>query len=185
MEEAISILTKAVKGRAEQFNWACSKISEKAHWFEVGPHLLLLWPLPEQLEVADQSIDIGKQTAFDQWIVAGGAGVANIIMFCVAPPGSIDQSEWEVFAAKVERDDMVCRKMVWLPSEDIDDANAFLDRTFLARPWDKAVQQGPNELSVLAESLTVPPEWMKRILDPELDGADLIYALLEISNREA
>lgn len=181
-EAAIAVLTKAVEDRAQQFNWTCTKISEKACWLEVGPHKLLLWPLPDQTEAAEKSIDVGKETAFDQWIVAGGAGVTNITMFCIAPLGSFSQSKWEVFAAKVERDDKVCRKLVWLPREGIDCANAFLDRTFLARPWDKALQQGPNELSVLAESLTVPTEWMKLMLDSELDGADLINALLEISN---
>src|ERR1039457_983031 len=142
METAINTLIWAIEVRAEQFGWTCTRVPGTSCWLEVGPHKLLLWPLSEDSVSAEDSVDMGKETAFNQWLVAGDAGVTNITMFCVAPVGCIDLDGWKTFAAKVERDDMVCRKLVWLPREDFDDVNVFLDRTFMARPWEIAVQQG-------------------------------------------
>jgi hypothetical protein len=185
METTISTLIEAIEARAGQFGWSCTRVDRSNYWLDVGPHKLLLWLLPEELASAEKSVEDGKETAFDEWLISGDAGVANITIFCVAPLGSIDQKAWNDLAAKVERDDLVCRKLVWLPRWLLEDVDVFLDRTFLARPWDRAVEQGPSELSVLAESLTVPMEWMERLLNPELEGVDLINALLEISQLGA
>jgi len=184
MEAALEILIEAIESRAEEFSWTCTKTPDPGLWLEVGAHKVLLLCLPKDLPLAEQVVNEGKEAAFDQWIAAGEAGVVNIVMFCIAPSGHQDQPEWKMMAGQFERDDLVCRKLVWLPSSGLDNARNFLDRTFLARPWDMAVQQGPDELAALAESLAVPTEWMKRLMDSELDGADLLNALLEISDGE-
>jgi hypothetical protein len=184
MEAAFEILTKAIDSRAKEFGWSFTRVPGAAVWLEVGPHRVLLLPLPEDLAVAEEAVDEGKETAFDQWVTAGEARVVNIAMFCVAPPGTQHRPEWVILAGKVERDDMVCRKLVWLPSNDHDNVDSFLDRTFFARPWDQAMHQGPEALAVLAESLDVPTEWMARLMDTDLEGADLLHALLEIAEGE-
>jgi hypothetical protein len=57
------------------------------------------------------------------------------IMFCVTATDS--QADWRGIIDLAERDETVCRKVVWMPDTDALDASyeAFLARTFLAQPW--------------------------------------------------
>jgi len=64
---------------------------------------------------------------------------SDLNLFIVAPAGSSDSTEWSDFAAQAERNEHVCRKLVWLPPADSKQwkvsARNFCERTFLARPW--------------------------------------------------
>lgn len=57
------------------------------------------------------------------------------IMLCVTATNS--QADWRGLIDLAERDDTVCRKVVWMPDVVAIDASydAFLARTFLAQPW--------------------------------------------------
>lgn len=57
------------------------------------------------------------------------------IMLCVTATDS--QADWRGIIDLAERDETVCRKVVWMPDTDGLDASydLFLARTFLAQPW--------------------------------------------------
>jgi hypothetical protein len=63
----------------------------------------------------------------------------DLILFLVGPSGSDTDPDWKADAAQIERNDAVCRKIVWLPPSQETTWDASLDRfqrrTFLARPW--------------------------------------------------
>ncbi|WP_428153851.1 ABC-three component system middle component 1 [Brevundimonas sp.] len=62
--------------------------------------------------------------------------VINTHLFlCATESGAGD---WESIVDIAERDESVCRKVVWVPpSENVDQSfDAFVSRTFLARPWE-------------------------------------------------
>jgi hypothetical protein len=57
------------------------------------------------------------------------------IMLCVTATNP--QVDWRGIIDLAERDETVCRKVVWMPNKDALDASYdhFLARTFLAQPW--------------------------------------------------
>jgi len=62
---------------------------------------------------------------------------ADLHLFLIAPPGSDQQVIWKGRRSRFETDERFCRKFVWLPSREPKawEIDAFLDRTFLAEPW--------------------------------------------------
>src|SRR5581483_3249415 len=64
----------------------------------------------------------------------------DLSLFLVGPAGSEQQADWLIAAGFVERDERICRKLVWLPPLDetgtVASVSRFLARTFLARPWE-------------------------------------------------
>jgi hypothetical protein len=73
----------------------------------------------------------------------------DILLILVGPLGSLGGPKWRAFAATVERDDRICRKIIWLPSDASSlpaDAREFLRRTFLAQPWELALGANAQEL---------------------------------------
>ena len=177
MEDAVDLLISAMVNRANQFNWPFSRRDESPDWFHVGHHQILMVTFPLAVDAADCMLDAAIQRAYDRWIVAGDRA-ANIVMFCLAPPEAETIPEWLPFSAKVERDEAICRKLVWFPGTI--SVEAFLDRTMLARPWEKAVEQGSEQLNALAASLAVPAGWMGLLSQEGLEGTDLIEALLSV-----
>jgi hypothetical protein len=57
------------------------------------------------------------------------------IMLCVTDTNA--QADWRRIIDLAERDEAVCRKVVWMPEADAVDTSyeAFVARTFLAQPW--------------------------------------------------
>ncbi|MEM5389592.1 ABC-three component system middle component 1 [Paraburkholderia phymatum] len=59
---------------------------------------------------------------------------AHILFVAVQPPSGVD---WRKQIDRIERDEAVCRKLVWLPNvDDLDKSfEDFRGRTFLSEPW--------------------------------------------------
>ena len=57
------------------------------------------------------------------------------IMLCATD--TVGSADWRQLVDLAERDETVCRKIIWIPQEDSLEAtyNAFVARTFLATPW--------------------------------------------------
>lgn len=109
----------------------------------------------------------------------------NFYLFLVGPPGSLDSKEWRDVEYRIERDERICRKLVWLPPSDeslLDrDAHRFCERTFMARPWRDAntATEELDPLKMVLASAGLPLAWYE-ILDrrtlPEKDIANLLIA---------
>lgn len=180
MEKPVELLGSAMAARAEALGLSCTRQPEAPDWTMVGYHQILIVPLPLNLEEAEAAVDEATERAYDRWIISGD-GAANIAMFCVAPSEAHEIPQWLPFSAKVERDEAICRKLVWLPGRI--PVEGFLDRTMLAQPWAKAVPQGPEQLNALADSLALPRGWMDLLSREDLEGTDLIEALLAVEEE--
>ncbi|MGY0794229.1 hypothetical protein ACW7BJ_33195 [Azospirillum argentinense] len=80
-----------------------------------------------------------NQAAID-WSWLGRAG-DDLLLILVGPPGSDTDDAWKHAREVVERNERVCRVLVWLPpapelgglwQKSLD---SVIDRTFLVRPW--------------------------------------------------
>lgn len=111
-----------------------------------------------------------------------GAEAPNLQLFLIGPLGAYSRSDWRQLAAEIEADDRTCRKLVWLfdLAPTLDDAEAFLNRTFVARPWPKQQQQ---VLLDTVASYALPAGWEKAIDDKDLDFDGLVEALIELEPK--
>lgn len=110
------------------------------------------------------------------------AEAPNLQMFLIGPPGAYSRSDWRQLAAEIEADDRTCRKLVWLfdQAPTLDDAEAFLTRTFVARPW--PTQQQQVLLDTVA-SYALPDGWEEAVDDKELDFDGLVETLIELEAK--
>ncbi|AEG51916.1 MULTISPECIES: ABC-three component system middle component 1 [Sinorhizobium] len=108
-----------------------------------------------------------------------GSEAPNLQLFLIAPPGSLRDSGWKQLAAEVEADDRTCRKLVWLFNHEPnkEDAEAFLSRTFVSRPWPSAQQS--VQLDSVA-NYVLPNGWEEAADDPDLDFDGLVARFIEL-----
>lgn len=107
------------------------------------------------------------------------SGAPNLQMFLIGPEGAFSKPEWRQLAAEIESDDRTCRKLVWLydQSPTGDEAEQFLNRTFVARPWPTLQQQ---VLLDAVASYALPNGWEEAVDDKSLDFDGLIETLIEL-----
>lgn len=103
----------------------------------------------------------------------------NLQMFLIGPEGAFSKPEWRQLAAEIEADDRTCRKLIWLydqPPTEVE-AELFLNRTFVARPWPTAQQQ---VLLDAVASYALPDGWEEAVDDKSLDFDGLVETLIEL-----
>lgn len=107
---------------------------------------------------------------------------SDLYVMLAAPYGSADNSEWNTLAAEIERDDRLARKHVWLPDDAGENFDAFIETTFLARPWtvEGDVQARADALQLFTKQVSIPAGWQEVLLDDDLQGEDLVRKLLSI-----
>ena len=120
------------------------------------------------------------------WLLSDYSDDLNL--FLVGPVGSKDETEWQNFAQVIERNDLVCRKLVWLPGKNDHEwsieMGEFLDRTFLAQPWKMSEVALGISLDALSSTMKDFVAWREVLERPEfrselLDHGALVAALLE------
>jgi hypothetical protein len=111
-----------------------------------------------------------------------GSDAPNLQLFLAGPPGALADSKWRQLAAEIEADDRICRKLVWLfeASPTARDAQGFLERTFIARPWPS--EEHRAMLDVVAD-YSLPPGWEHAIDDPTLDFDGLVERLIQLEGK--
>lgn len=119
----------------------------------------------------------------------------DLNLFLVGPLGSASDPRWHDLASRVERDELICRKLVWLPPEDSEDlhksAQSFCARTFLAQPWNSGGTAGTPELDPMArisEGDAVLRHWLSVLESAEDPGTSLVDRLItawRLHNQEA
>jgi hypothetical protein len=148
---------------------------------------------------ASPATDILREPIIERWrVLQRSAAVArtalsekrqdDLTLMLIGPLGSDKDGEWIAMASQIERNDLVCRKLVWLPpataAEFENSLTAFLKRTFLARPWSltkTAEQQKLDAVSNLGPTLD---RWQlvldeQPIEDSEIDYHELVERLIQ------
>lgn len=113
-----------------------------------------------------------------------GANAPNLQLFLILRAQAITDSCWKQWAAEIEADDRACRKLVWLfdGSPAISGATAFLERTFVARPWPS--EQRAELLDGMA-NFSMPPGWEEVVEEPGLEYDDLVERLIALEGSAA
>lgn len=103
----------------------------------------------------------------------------ELSLLLTGPPGSAYDAEWLAVAAQIERDELVCRKLVWLPSEEEQewpsDAERFVQRTCFAQPWSESGETSQVPLDDLSDVTDTLKEWESVLSNAPLDRADVDY----------
>jgi hypothetical protein len=112
-----------------------------------------------------------------------GAEAPNLQLFLAGPPGALADGRWRQLAAEIEADDRICRKLVWLfeDAPTVRDAQGFLERTFVAKPW--PTEHSHVKLDLVAD-YSLPYGWEEVLDDPLLDYDGLVEQLIDLE-REA
>lgn len=110
----------------------------------------------------------------------------DVSLFLVGAAGSDVSADWRALAMEIERNDLVCRKLVWLPPLDsnmIDNSlESFIGRTFLSKPWKVAATTKQPQLDASATTPKELIEWQDIINEQlaEVDYDKLVTRLIEI-----
>lgn len=99
----------------------------------------------------EEALEADLKAAHNQMIIARSfllsSEVVDAHIFFVTPEPS-EETDWKQRIDHIERDQTVSRKLVWMPAAGALDASfdAFVQRTFLARPWIDAAQRSDAPL---------------------------------------
>jgi len=108
----------------------------------------------------------------------------NMYLLLVTPPGAGTRSSWLDFAHEIERNEYICRKLVWRPTLDqkarLADANYFCDRMFPILPA-PGVIAASNDIDPLAKALgdgPFPATWLGILVHAREGGETLATKLI-------
>lgn len=182
-------------------------LPERVRALAMGHHSILIGALGED---AGQSVVQDRLRRWhNQAVIARswlGARSDDLLLILVGPPRSGASDRWKRIAQEIERNERVCRKLIWLPSTELAERPAsletFIGRTCLARPWAEAgdsqapvaTQVALDALSDLAADLaadlendpdgralteTTAREWLDLLAREDLDREDMLEALVK------
>jgi len=107
----------------------------------------------------------------------------NNYLFLVAPPGASAERRWVDLACEIERNELICRKLVWLPKAEEDawvgGANFFCERVF-ATSFGNTAANVVQELDPLGRVFgegAFPAPWLETLLRAP-DGGDAVVRQL-------
>lgn len=159
----------------------------------IGYHAVLIGSLgddPERMAVMDRLRRWHNQAVVARsWLGWQGE---DLQVFLAGPPGSADSETWRAAASEIERNERVCRKLVWLPPATAaqwpSSLERFMQRSFLARPWKGLLPPEQEALDRMAhlfrglarEGLAEPTakRWLDLLARDEIDREDLAEGLV-------
>jgi hypothetical protein len=106
----------------------------------------------------------------------------NLQMF-VALDSAAVALPWFEYARRIESDDRICRKLVWLRGDGGETPEEFLSRTFLATPWASASSNTSSDAAPALDALSnidLPAGWGALLQDDALDATTLVRTLAEL-----
>lgn len=213
VQDHIEALVSEIEIRAEQAHWALAR-DESLEAIVVLHSDTLLQALggsePVELHQLPESRRAIILRDSARLLIAGSDGEGSLLEFCQKAlwwagivRGSlqpIHRADLHLFIvamssdgdgllrdrSRIEADERICRKHVWLPSFDIS-VGEFLDTTLLARPWqsDASTPHSLDPIHRLGERAGLPPHlataWMAAL--SEMDGTrtdDMAEVLIKL-----
>lgn len=190
--EAANALDSDVQAALETLD--ADDLPESFIALRVGYHSLLIGSLGDDPAEAAIDHDLARyqNQAAIAWSWLGHKG-DDLLLLLVAPAGGEEDQDWKRVQRRVERNEQVCRKLVWLPPQAGVDRSeslmAFLGRTFLARPWRQEGKAGQGQLdrwALLAKHLVqeefdeaMAKRWLEILSYGDLKDADRVRWLIE------
>jgi hypothetical protein len=164
----------------------------------IGRHSIVLGLLPGTVDHAALAESIRQHR--NQCVVARAAlppnAVLDLLLVLVGPRGSEGKDSWRAEALAVERDDRVARKLVWLrpddPNADANSFDAFVRRTFLARPWETgdrfsvaSLDDITAELDASETARETSGRWIRVALERGENPDNLVEGLVGVWNERS
>ena len=186
--EAPDLVSRQFRGREGE---ADVSLPKNARGLKLGFYPVIA----AQLRLApEEALEADLKAAHNQMIIARSfllsGEVVDAHIFFVTPEPSED-TDWKQRIDHIERDQTVCRKLVWMPAAGALDASfkAFVQRTFLARPWIDAEQRSDAPLdqneqlveTVLQEkglSAEAATAWVRLVKNQPEDPEQLVELLV-------
>lgn len=191
-EDFPMLVSSSFRGRDEDALEATTELAG----LRLGAYPVIVSPLSTKAES-----DVRRQVRLlhNQAIVARSyltnAQVVDLHVFFVAEPDASDD-EWRKYVDVIERDESVCRKLVWTRTTTVSQSfERFVQRTFLARPWDGEtgetdvpLDQNVSLVQHVLESHGLSPsaasEWIAAASEPQHGGpAELVRRLISAMDR--
>lgn len=178
------------------------EIGSSMRTLSAGPYSFIFAELDGGvLGAVDRIEDVRMAAAIARsWL--GPVHEVDLCIVLVGPAGSNADPEWRSLAHSLERDELICRKLVWLPPARAEELAAsvgrFVRRTPLASPWNFAAQATEQNLDVTSFLLhSLGPafqadcelpidllrEWLM-LLEQETAGQHLAQRLIDLADRE-
>lgn len=114
------------------------KLSYPTACLRTGPYRFIIGYLGETDETEARFQEVLTLAAVARsWL--GSVHEVDLNLIFVGKPQSAEEPHWRQIAQIIERDEMICRKFVWLPPATIEERQLsltrFIQRTPLAAPW--------------------------------------------------
>ncbi len=136
-QDAPDFVAPRFRGRADE---TTAPLPEKAYGMRIGAYPVVVAPVTLG-SVEDMQASLRK--LHTQMVIARSymraEEVINAYLFlCAVNPAT--SGDWRSVTDLAERDEGVCRKVIWIPDAAALDKSfeSFRSRTFLASPWDSA-----------------------------------------------
>lgn len=166
--------------KSERFDSTLAEVVDlETRAFVVGLHPIILSELGTDLKVAPMHWSAAQQQAAGARTTVAADSGEDLVLIMIGPSGSRESAEWRSFAMEVERDDLVCRKLVWLPPNESTENEAelqyFLCRSFLAKPWLTTHDSPQTALDTLTEPSAALLGWQEILDRQPLNRANVDY----------
>lgn len=169
---------------------------------QVGSYSILIAKLLDSTLAEFALRDYYTQAAIARGVL--GNRDDDLYLFLIGPEGSRTDERWQRLALGIERDESICRKLIWLPSDEENlgrlqrEAEMFCERTFLARPWlfeQEHMQHDLDAMNAIYEKLRIeftqhtllPADVLRRwlrILEKPEEHSKIAHSLF-LSSRDA
>lgn len=166
-----------------------AELPEHALSLAIGHHRVLLGAFDEEAGSDGAQAELRRylNQAAIAWSWLGHAG-DDLLLILVGPENKDKDQDWLQAVSAIERDERVCRKLVWLPPSDPDQREASLealiDRTFLARPWPPAQHDEDDSAAVATGDLDLMARLFARVTEGGLGEEEALRWFAILSDPE-
>ncbi|CAO3408513.1 ABC-three component system middle component 1 [Azospirillum largimobile] len=143
----------------------------------IGHHRILIGALDERAISDGAQAELRRylNQAAIAWSWLGQSG-DDLLLILVGPEGKDDDGEWQQAVSAIERDERVCRKLVWLPRSEPGKRDkslqALIDRTFLARPWPPSQPDAEDGAPAISSDLDLMARLFARVTQGGLSAVE-------------
>jgi len=188
-ELAPDLVSRQFRGRPDA---STAALPELAYGIRLGAYPVIVAPitLGTKSEMLDTLRVLHSQLIIARSYMARDEVINAHIFLCAINPNP--DADWRTVIDIAERDESVCRKVIWVPDpNNLDQSYAdFRARTFLAAPWEGVAEQHDaplDQVQGLAETLliraglpkAVAPIWIEIVGQAAEDADTMVERLVQ------
>lgn len=188
-EEVAAFVSPQFRGRPDA---STAPLPPQAFGIRLGSYPAIVAPvvLGTKAEIQDALKRLHSQMVIARSYMTRAEVINAHIFICAVDPSPT--ADWRNVIDLAERDETVCRKVIWLPDLKALDASYenFRNRTFLAAPWETVVERRDaalDQVQGLAATLLVDSgldaktaaDWIDIVNQPDQDTETMVARLVQ------